>query len=152
MSYLSELRKIVGHRPLLSAGATVIVMKDNKILLNLRSDTNTWGIPGGSMELGETLEQAAMRELFEETGLKAESYTLINVFSGQEFYFEYPNGDMLYSVVALFRANGVSGDLNITDGESFELKYFGFDELPMLESRAKVIIDWLIKTKKVSGE
>jgi ADP-ribose pyrophosphatase YjhB (NUDIX family) len=117
MSYLSELRKIVGHRPLLSAGATVIVMKDNKILLNLRSDTNTWGIPGGSMELGETLEQAAVRELFEETGLKAESYMLINVFSGQEFYFEYPNGDMLYSVVALFRANGVSGDLSITDGE-----------------------------------
>lgn len=69
------------------------------------------------MELGETLEQAAVRELFEETGLKAESYMLINVFSGQEFYFEYPNGDMLYSVVALFRANGVSGDLSITDGE-----------------------------------
>lgn len=152
MSYLSELRKIVGHRPLLSAGATVIVMKDNKILLNLRSDTNTWGIPGGSMELGEKLEQAAARELFEETGLKAENFTLINVFSGKDFYFEYPNGDMLYSVVALFLANGVSGDLSISDGESFELKYFGFDELPKLESRAKVIIDWLIKKQKVTGE
>lgn len=143
MSYLSELRKIVGHRPLLSAGATVIVMKDNKILLNLRSDTNTWGIPGGSMELGETLEQAAARELFEETGLKAESFTLVKVFSGLDFYFEYPNGDMLYSVVALFRANDVSGELIISDGESFELKYFGLNELPELESCAKAIIDYL---------
>ena len=148
MSYLGELRKIVGHRPLLSAGATVIVIMDGKILLNLRSDTNTWGIPGGSMELGETLEEAASRELFEETGLKAESFTLINVFSGNDFYFEYPNGDMLYSVIALFRANGVSGELRIADGESFELKYFGFDELPELESRAKAIIDWLMKEKE----
>ena len=52
MSYLSELRKIVGHRPLLSAGATVLVIKNGKILLNLRSDTETWGIPGGGLELG----------------------------------------------------------------------------------------------------
>lgn len=59
MSYLSELRKAVGHRPLLAAGATVLVVKNGKILLNLRADTKTWGIPGGSMELGETLEEAA---------------------------------------------------------------------------------------------
>ncbi|MBO5857443.1 MAG: NUDIX domain-containing protein [Clostridia bacterium] len=63
MSYLSELRKIVGHRPLLSAGATVLVIKDGKILLNLRSDTETWGIPGGGLELGECLEETAFREL-----------------------------------------------------------------------------------------
>lgn len=59
MSYISEIRKYIGHKPMLSAGATVVVIKDSKILLNLRSDTNTWGIPGGSMELGETLEETA---------------------------------------------------------------------------------------------
>lgn len=75
MSYLSELRKIVGHRPLLSAGATVIVIQENKILLNLRSDTKTWGIPGGALELGECLEETAIRELKEETGLSAEKMT-----------------------------------------------------------------------------
>ena len=50
MSYLQELRKLVGHRPLLSAGATVLVIRDQKVLLNLRADTHTWGIPGGGME------------------------------------------------------------------------------------------------------
>lgn len=49
MSYISEMRKYIGHAPMLSVGATVVVIKDNKILLNLRSDTNTWGIPGGPM-------------------------------------------------------------------------------------------------------
>lgn len=41
MSYISEMRKYIGHAPMLLAGATVVVIKDNKILLNLRSDTNT---------------------------------------------------------------------------------------------------------------
>ena len=54
MSYIYDMRKYIGHKPMIAAGATVVVIKDNKILLNLRSDTNTWGIPGGSLELGET--------------------------------------------------------------------------------------------------
>ena len=45
MSYISEMRKHIGHKPMLSAGTTVVVIKDNKILLNLRSDTNTWVYP-----------------------------------------------------------------------------------------------------------
>jgi len=143
MSYLGELRKIVGHRPLLSAGATVLVVNNGKILLNLRSDTHTWGIPGGALELGETLEETAFRELKEETGLSAEKMTLLTVLSGKNFYFEYPNGDMLYSVVSLFRAENVSGDLEISDGESLKLQYFAFNNLPTLESRAKTIIDWI---------
>ena len=145
MSYISELREIVGDRPLLTVGATVLVVRDGKLLLNLRSDTNTWGIPGGALELGETLEQAARRELFEETGLRAESVRLLYVFSGNDFYFEYPNGDKLYSVIALFQAEKLSGELAINDGESLKLKYFGIDEMPALESRAAAIIQWLNK-------
>ncbi len=146
-NYIKKVRKFIGHAPMLSAGATIVLLKDNKILLNLRSDTNTWGIPGGAIELGETLEETAARELKEETNLEAESFTLLNVFSGKNFYFEYPNGDKLYSVVALYLADGVKGETKITDGESFELKYFGKDELPALESRAKVIITWLTEKK-----
>lgn len=145
MSYISEMRKYIGHQPMLSAGATVVVIKDNKILLNLRSDTNTWGIPGGATELGETLEETATRELKEETNLDCKSFNLLNVFSGKDFYFKYPNGDELYSVVALYLANDVTGELKITDGESFKLDYFSKGNLPNLESRAKVIMDWLLE-------
>ena len=143
MSYLGELRKLVGHRPLLSAGATVIVVKDGKLLLNLRSDTKTWGIPGGALELGERLEETARRELMEETGLSAEKMTLLTVMSGKDFYFVYPNGDMLYSVVTLFLAENVTGEMKMTDGESLRLQYFDIDALPEMESRAKVIAGWL---------
>ena len=64
MSYIKEIRKFIGHAPMLSAGATIVVLKQHKILLNLRSDTNTWGIPGGAIELGETLEETAARNKF----------------------------------------------------------------------------------------
>ena len=144
MSYIREMRNYIGHAPMLSVGATVVVLKGDQILLNLRSDTHTWGIPGGAIELGETLEQTAARELKEETNLTAGSFTLLHLFSGKDFYFKYPNGDELYSVVALFLAEGVSGDLRITDGESTALRYFSKNDLPLLESRAKVIMQWLI--------
>ena len=145
MGYIGEMRKHIGHAPMLTAGATVAVLKNGKLLMNLRADTNTWGIPGGAMELGETLEETAARELKEETDLTAEGFTLLHLFSGRDFYFQYPNGDELWSVVALYLAEGVTGELRIADGESRELRYFGKEELPVLESRAEKIVDWLIR-------
>ena len=144
MSYISEMRMHIGNAPMLAVGATVIVLKDNKVLLNLRSDTYTWGIPGGAMELGETLEQTAARELQEESNLFADGFSFLHLFSGPDFYFKYPNGDELYSVVALYLAEGVHGKMKITDGESKELRFFGKNEMPLLESRADKIIEWLI--------
>ena len=147
MSYIREMRKYIGHAPMLSVGATVVVLKDQKILLNLRSDTHTWGIPGGAIELGETLEQTVARELLEETSLTAKKFTFLHLFSGRDFYFRYPNGDELYSVVALYRAEDVEGELKSTDGESHDLRFFSRDELPTLESRAQTMLTWLINEK-----
>lgn len=152
MGYISELRKHIGNNPLISAGATVAVIKDKQILLNLRSDTKTWGIPGGSLEVGETLEETAKRELKEETNLDCDSFTLLNVFSGNDFYFKYPNGDELYSVIALYLADDFKGSLKITDDESIDFSFFSKSELPNLESRANLIIEWLIEKEYITKE
>ena len=143
MGYISELRKHIGHNPLISAGATVAVIKDKQILLNLRSDTKNWGIPGGSLEVGETLEETAKRELKEETNLDCDNFT------GNDFYFKYPNGDELYSVIALYLADDFKGSLKIIDDESIDLNFFLKSELPNLESRANLIIDWLIEKEYI---
>ncbi len=54
MAYIMNLRKQVGHEPLIGLGATTLVFNEkNEILLNLRTDTNNWGIPGESMKLSK---------------------------------------------------------------------------------------------------
>ncbi|MGN0667142.1 MAG: hypothetical protein ACI4KF_11545 [Huintestinicola sp.] len=58
MSYITNLRKYVGHKLLINVDDTIIVLNDkNEILLNLRSDTNIWGIFGGGMELAKVLNR-----------------------------------------------------------------------------------------------
>ena len=131
MGYIMNLRKYVGHEPLIGLGATTMVFNDrNEILLNLRADTNTWGIPGGSMELYETIEETAIRELKEECGITAEKLELVAVLSGKEYYFEYPNGDKMCTVIVLFKVMNYSGDVKVSDSESKQLKFFSLDNLP----------------------
>ena len=143
MGYINGLRKLIGSQPIISVGSTVIVVnKKREILLQHRSDTLEWGLPGGSMELGESLEQTAERELFEETGLKAKSLKFIDILSGENLYFKYPNGDEVYNVICVYLAEGISGKLAMNDGESLDLKYFSAEELPtQLDERARLIIE-----------
>ena len=129
--YIMDLRKIVGHRPLLQVGAGVIVVdSENRILLQLRSDNHCWGYAGGSVELDETVEDAAKRELFEETGLIAESLELLGVFSGEDMHYTYPNGDEVSNIDIVYICRRYSGALTGQEGEVEALKFFCLDEMP----------------------
>ena len=149
MGYIANLRKYVGHEPLIGIGATTLVFNDkNELLLNLRTDTNTWGIPGGSMELFETIEETAIRELKEEAGINAENLELVDVLSGKDYYFEYPNGDKMCTVIVLFKVLNYDGIIKVSDKESKKLQFFSLNNLPETESRAQAIID-KIKSGKI---
>ncbi|WP_078549241.1 NUDIX hydrolase [Litchfieldia alkalitelluris] len=130
MEYYKYLRQFVGHRPIILPGSVVIILNEhNEVLLQKRNDGN-WGLPGGLMDLGESLEEVAKREVFEETGLIVENLKLLNVFSGSEYYLKVPNGDELYSVTAVYFTKDVSGDMQIDYNESEELQYFPTSDLP----------------------
>lgn len=142
MGYIESLRKFVGHAPIIGVGATVLVFNEKQeILLNLRTDTNSWGIPGGAMELYESIYDTAIRELKEETNIIVDNLKLIDVLSGKEYYFEYPNGDKLCTVVVLFKVENYHGEIKAADNESKEVRFFSLDNLPNLESRAECIIN-----------
>lgn len=130
MGYISNIRKKVGYEPLIGVGATILIFNEkNELLLNLRSNTRNWGIPGGLKELNETIEECAIREVKEETNLALYDLNLLAVLSREEFYFKYPNNDELDCVITLFEARNYEGTLKINDNESTELKFFSLDNL-----------------------
>jgi 8-oxo-dGTP pyrophosphatase MutT (NUDIX family) len=130
MGYVSELRQLVGTRPLILPGAEVLVFDPmGRLLLQKRTDTGEWAIPGGMMEPGESFEETARREVKEETGLSLGELKLIGIYSGKEFYYRYPHGDEVYNVSAAFVAHEFFGALT-TDDESTMLGFFALDSLP----------------------
>lgn len=146
--YVKALRQQVGTMPLILVGSTVIVFNEEKqILLQLRSDIRMWGLPGGAMEPGESLEDTARSDLLEETGLQTSQLRFITMLSGQQDYYLYPNGDEVYGVTAVFIAEQIEGQLTMLDDESLQLAYFSLDALPsnMVKKAIDIIDTFLLK-------
>lgn len=142
MGYISELRKLVGTRPLLMPGSCVVVLNERReVLLQKRSDTGDWGTIGGALELGESFEEAAARELHEETGLQAERFTFRKLLSGADMYFRYPHGDEIYNIMAVFEAIGTTGDPEPDHDEGLELRYFPLERpIPDLNPMSRLVL------------
>lgn len=130
MGYVQSIRQKIGHDPLLLVGAGVWVYRDGKVLLQQRADNGMWGSHGGAVELGERVEDAARRELYEETGLTAGEMTLLGVFSGEDLCYTYPNGDVVSIVSVEYVCDDFSGEVRALDGEAQRLAWFDIDALP----------------------
>ena len=142
VGYMMELRKLIGTRPIIMAGACVIVRNEKgHLLLQKRSDSLDWGTIGGALELGESFEEAAERELFEEAGLTADRFKFVTVLSGKDMYYKYPHGDEVYNALVVFEAEGVRGEPVVNDEEGLELAYFPPDQpIPNLNPVSEKIL------------
>ncbi|CAI9390466.1 MULTISPECIES: NUDIX hydrolase [Citrobacter] len=130
MDYVQQMRSMIGHRLLLLAGSNVVLTDQNqRILLQHRRD-GTWGLPGGLLEPGESLEETAIREVKEETNLDVHNLTLLGVFSGPEYTFTLHNQDKINVVTSLFWSGDWSGEIVNDPEEGLELAFFSPNDLP----------------------
>jgi 8-oxo-dGTP pyrophosphatase MutT (NUDIX family) len=130
MNHIEELRALVGHRPILMVGAAVLIHDSlQRLLLLQRSDSHTWGFPGGAVEPGEVIEEAARRETLEETSLEVDDLKLYGVYSGPELFYEYPNGDQVYNVTIIYQAHKVAGNICLNE-EHTAWQYFPVADIP----------------------
>ena len=130
-----SLDERVSHIPFIQTGSAIIIENEKqKILLQERTDKNIWGLPGGCQELGEQLEDTAIREAYEETGIKLnkDNLVLINTLSGETRKNSYPNGDIVYNNTSLYLAKILTSDAKNMkgDSETKRLKFFSLNNLP----------------------
>lgn len=128
--YIKEMRAVIGHKPLMLVGTSIIAYKDDMILLQKRADFGTWAYPGGLMELGEEPEVSAKREFREETGLIAQEIKLFGVFGGEKRHFCYPNGDEVYITDIVYTCNKFMETGKSPDDEVLDLKWFPVNAIP----------------------
>ncbi len=114
---------------LLFVGARGLILDDrNRLLLIQRSDNHRWAIPAGAMELGESMEECAIRETWEETGLTATSLTPFAFYSRYTFTNGY--GHTYQQILMSFRIHTWEGELLRQTEESVDAGFFPLDALP----------------------
>jgi len=131
-SYIMGLRKLVGHRRLIVPGIRALIFDDaGRILLQRRRDSGEWGMPAGSVELGDSVYKTLVKEVWEETGLEVLSARPMGVYSDPEqFIYIYPNGDEIQIFSLAFIVDRWRGELGAHDDETLELAFFPLDKLP----------------------
>lgn len=110
-------------------GAGVAVLRGAEVLLVRRQDNGLWDIPGGRVEPGERVEDAARRELLEETTLSVERLRLLGVFSGPQHRHTYPDGNSADWVTVLYMAQEISG-LPTAQDDASEVRWWSLSSLP----------------------
>lgn len=121
-----------------SVGVNIAILLNDKILLTKREDFEVWCLPGGAVDTGESLAQAAIREAREETGLQVELTRLVGIYSQPRWHREGGH-------IAVIAARPTGGEIRPQPGEVLEIHYFGIDELPevILFGQRRRILDAL---------
>jgi ADP-ribose pyrophosphatase YjhB (NUDIX family) len=130
---------------LVVGGSAVVVDAEGRILLQRRSDSGNWALPGGAMDIGETFAQSVVREVKEETGFDVRIERIIGIYSDPGHVFAYGDGEVRQEFNICLACTIVGGELSVSS-ESTDVRFFRLDDvqsLTMHESIRKRIEDYL---------
>ncbi|WP_424214255.1 NUDIX domain-containing protein [Streptomyces sp. BI20] len=113
------------------AASAVVADAEGRVLMQRRADSGLWALPGGGMEMGESLPGAAVREVREETGLEVEITGLVGTYTDPRHVIAYDDGEVRRQFNVCFTARVVGGELAISD-ESTDLRFVAPEDLPAL--------------------
>lgn len=114
------------------AASAIVADAEGNILLHRRSDNNLWALPGGAMEIGETLGEAAVRETREETGLEVEPEYIVGIYTNPHHVIAFSDGEVRQEFSLCFACRKIGGSLRISD-ESFEVGFFSPEAIERLD-------------------
>jgi 8-oxo-dGTP pyrophosphatase MutT (NUDIX family) len=130
---MSWLRKRVGSALVISPSVGAVIHDhEGKLLLQEKASGEAWSLPAGGVELGESPQEAIMREVMEETGYAIRIHAILGIFGGRTYRYTYPSGDQVEYVVTLFQCKIIGGAGVPTDSETKSIRYFDRHEMPEL--------------------
>lgn len=115
----------------LPSTTAVVTDAEGRIALVRRKDNDLWALPGGGMDLGESIEQTAVREVKEETGLDVEVTGLIGVYTNPNHVIAYDDGEVRQQFSLCYATKLLGGDL-VFDEESTDISWVLVDDLDAL--------------------
>jgi ADP-ribose pyrophosphatase YjhB (NUDIX family) len=113
---------------LVPGGSALVVNDQGAILMQRRSDSGNWSLPGGIMEIGETLEQCVIRETREESGLDIEITGLLGIYTDPEHIIAYADGEIRQEFNVTFYGRVCGGQITVSD-ESTDVRFVRPEEL-----------------------
>ncbi|PFA22765.1 MULTISPECIES: NUDIX domain-containing protein [Bacillus cereus group] len=131
-TYYKQIREKVGSKLIFMPSVAAIIKNEQGEILFQYPGGEYWSLPAGAIELGETPEEAVIREVWEETGLQVQIKEIKGVFGGKDFRHTYENEDQVEYIVVVFECEVIEGELKAIDGESLKLQYFSAHKRPKL--------------------
>lgn len=130
---------------LVPAASAIVVDDTGRVLLHRRRDNDMWALPGGKMDLGESLADCAVREVREETGLEVEPVGVVGIYSDPKHVFSYDDGEVRQEFSICLECRIKSNQIGVSD-ESSEVAFHApsdIEHLPMVDSIRLRLTDYL---------
>ncbi len=120
---------------LVPAASAIVRDATSRILLHRRRDNDLWALPGGTMELGESIGECVVREVREETGLVVEPERIVGIYTNPKHVVAFSDGEVRQEFSVCFVCQITGGELAVSD-ESFEVAFFSPEALADLPMHA----------------
>jgi 8-oxo-dGTP pyrophosphatase MutT (NUDIX family) len=147
--YMKGLRKLVGHTPVMMPGVCAVCFDEaGRVLLQHAKETNAWHLIGGAIDPEEEPAIAAIRELMEESGVRAEPERLLGVYAGPTA--TYSNGDVVMYTTIAFVCRAAPGQrARVNDDESHDIRFFPPENVPQLDPFHRRVLDDALTKRSV---
>lgn len=108
---------------IIPGASAVVTNQEGDILLHLRADNQLWGLPGGGMEIGESIAQTIKREVREETGLRVRPEYIVGIYSDPKHVVAFSDGEVRQQFSICFACSIIGGKLR-SSSESHAVQFF----------------------------
>lgn len=119
------------------AASAIVVNDEGNILLHRRSDNDLWALPGGAMEIGESIAETARREVKEETGLDVKPEYIVGIYTDHHHVLAFSNGEVRQEFSLCFACSLVGGTMSVSD-ESFEVAFISPQDIEHLNMHPSI--------------